>query len=235
MSDDNKHFLEVIAEVLNRGSETEHVSVESSTAGDGNVMVSFKRVPIPDYAWNKGDGSILDWREKFEREEAGDFPPFKPGEYVRVSGFVQPDPEGLYKVHVDADGRIADNFFVKEVSDPDPLADSVGMPLEVILEVGEERKADFRISDIWNYDAKLAGILSRPLVNPEGEDIEDLQSGKRVIVKGRFKSYGKSSLDRFLEGLGYPEGSRLAGESSTGTITITQKLMLLLKQKKVEK
>ena len=59
----------------------------------------------------------------------------------------------------------------------------------------DERKEDGRISDIWNYDAKLAGIISRPQINLETKDLEGLQSGKRVTVQGEFVGF-----------LGQPEG-----------------------------
>ena len=192
---DMKEVLQQLTKVLCRGSETEEVTLETGTLPDGKVVTQLKRVPIGDYTQIPGDGSILYWKDKFKREAAEDFPPFKPGEHVVVSGFVEPDPKGLYKIHVDADGRIADNFFVAKVPEPDPLVDSLGMSLELLLEVGEERKEDGRISDIWNYDAKLAGIISRPQINLETKDLEGLQSGKRVTVQGEFVGF-----------LGQPEG-----------------------------
>ncbi len=216
MTDDLNKLLELLAQTLNNGSETEKFDVTSKVMPDGHVIASLSRVPVPDFSWNPGEGNILDWRVKFDRKKAGDLPPFKSGEYVRVAGFVERDRKGLYKIHVDADGRIADNFYVKEVDAPDLLHDSIGMPLEVILEIRDERKEDFRISDIWNYEAKFAGILSKPAVNPDYDDIKDLQSGKRVIIQGTFVGFDESPQEIYLKELGYPKGSRFSGNSSSG-------------------
>jgi len=148
-------------------------------------------------------------------KKRGVHPPFKFGDKILVSGFVENDPDGLYKVHVDADGRLADNFYLATVPQLDLLQEYSGMPLEVIVDIIDERKSKWQISNIQNYDAKLVEIVSKPLINPTREQIADLEMGKRVVVKGRFVKFGESGKDRFLKSLGYPEGTRIAGECST--------------------
>jgi len=212
MSDENKEgdLLKRLQKALHR--EGEDVSLEE-TGGDNVKVVSIRRKPAGEPTLYMGDDFVLEWKEKFAREEQGIFPPFRPGEKVTVPGVVEKDPDGLYKIHVDADGRYADNFFIGGVPEPDPLKSHIGMPLDVLVSVGEERKNDYRLSDIWNYDAELVEVVSRPFVNPTPEETEK-SKGKRVIIEGTFLGYEESPADTFLERLGFPEGSRIVGEAT---------------------
>ncbi|MBL7051432.1 hypothetical protein ISS04_04730, partial [Candidatus Woesearchaeota archaeon] len=215
-------LIKKINEALSHDGED--VSFKSKQA-ENMQFISINRRPSGEPVWYTAeDGStVVDWKEKFDRQENGKHPPFGFGDKVYVSGLVEYDSDGLYKFHVDADGRIADNFYIATVSSPDPLEDHVGMPLEAIVDVIDERKSEWQISNIQNYDARLVEVVSKPFVNPTENEIEDLDVGKRVVIKGRFSSFGESGEDRFLSRLGYPKGSRIAGLSASGreaTLTI---------------
>jgi len=214
MSEDINELLKKLQEAFSN-NDNEEVSFHQEEK-DGVNIISIQRRPAGEAEWYQDEsGFIIDWKEKFKREAQESFPPFKPGEKVYVSGFVEPDPNGLYKFHVDADGRCADNFFISE--DFGQLADHAGMPLEAIVEVTQHRNEGFMISDIWNYDAKLSKVVAVPAVNPTEEEAEELSSGKRVVIKGRFAHFTLSGTDRFLESRGFPPGSSIGGEESTSS------------------
>jgi hypothetical protein len=221
LDDEVRRIQDALETALNREC-TGEVSFTSEKEGDTHV-ISIRRKPAGEPVWYAGEtGLYVDWKEKFAREEKEIYPPFQEGDQVKVTGFIEPDRQGLYRIHVDADGRIADNFFVGEVLSPDPLQGHVGMPLEVILKVGQERKQNYRISDIWNYDAQLLAIVAAPPINPDPRTLDAIPAGKRAIIDGKFMGYSKSLQDKFLESLGFPDGSSFGGHSSVGrVVTLT--------------
>ena len=226
--DDTQKLLQTIAEVLNENSEqTTVTSGEKSDSGNRTIS-GFSRTAMPDLSWAKGDGSILDWAEKFARQKEGQDPYFQPGEYIKVQGFVREGPDGGYKIHIDADGRIADNFFLKlpENNEADPLANMKGMPLELILEVGEERKEEWRVSNIYNFDAKLAAVYSTPPINPNVTEYSQIQTGKRVIIKGEFRGFNGQTAgewyDKHTSGIvKTDDGREILIEMPTGQVSFS--------------
>jgi hypothetical protein len=211
-------LLKKIAELLSR--DDQDVSIEASEGTEGVTLVNITRRPSGEPTWfTAEDGTtIFDWRDKFDRQKRGMHPPFQFGEKVLVSGFVEPDPDSLYKIHVDADGRLADNFYLATVPQPDPLRDFVGMPLEVIIDIVDERKSEWQISNIQNYDARLLEVVSKPIVNPSRADLEKLQSGKRVVVKGKFLGFGNNETYGEIE---TEDGRKIRINMPTGKVAFS--------------
>jgi hypothetical protein len=230
MNDQNPNDL---IKRLNEALQHEGEEVSADVNTEGNMtLINIRRKPSGEATWYTAeDGSMIyEWKDKFPRQERGMNPPFQFGDKLRLSGFVETDSNALYKIHIDADGRVADNFFLASVPQPDPLKEFLGMPLEVIVEVVDERKSEGRLSNVYNYDARFVEIASRPLINPNQEDLENVTPGKRVVVKGKFLGFGDSGERSFLRNLGYPDGSRIAGVE-TGRIT---KLSITLPDGKTE-
>jgi hypothetical protein len=210
MDDD---LLKRIKDALQRDGED--IQVNADSVGNNMEMISINRKPEGEPDWEVAENGeiVVDWKEKFAREEKEMYPPFSPGELVKAYTVVEADKDGLYRLHVDEDGRHADNFFISKINTPDPLRHHVGMPLEVIVRVGEERKKDYRISDIWNYDAELSEVTNTPFVNPTEEEARQVQKGHRVIIEGKLIGYEKSREDELLAQGGFPEGSVIVGQS----------------------
>jgi len=211
--DDMQSLIDKILEALKRDGED--ISIKSRTQGNTNYFL-IQRKPAGDPKWYADESGeiILDWKEKFNREQEGVFPPFHNGEYILINGFVEPEQDGKYKIHIDADGRVADNFFINAADDADRLKEYKGMPLEMIVKIVDEKKQRYRISDIWNYYADFVKIISMPIVNPTAKQLTDAADGTRVIIKGRFIGFAESLEDKFLQSQGFPRGSYSAGEKS---------------------
>ncbi|MFH1053778.1 MAG: hypothetical protein V1740_05175 [Candidatus Woesearchaeota archaeon] len=153
----------------------------------------------------------IDWILKGERQEAGVSPPFQPGEYVRVNGFFEQQGDA-YRIHVDADGRVADNFLLTNDVDYDRLAKFDGIPLESVVRVLSEKEESGRISNVFNYYAELIGILSLPMINPTPEQIAAEPDNRKALIMGRFAGYEPSGVTRFLQSQGFPKGSQLGSQ-----------------------
>lgn len=211
-------LMKKLSEALSHDGE--EVTVNSQEGADGMQVLNINKRPAGDPTWYTAeDGSmVVDWKEKFDRQQNGQHPPFQFGEKVLISGFVESDPDGAYKLHVDADGRLADNFYIATVPREDPLKDLVGMPLEAIVDVVDERESKWQISNIQNYDARLVEVTSKPVINPTQDQIEALEKSKRVVVKGKFLGFDESPQDRFLQSLGLPKGSSISGSTSAANM-----------------
>jgi len=221
-----KSFQDVVKEVLKCLGSRRGEEVSFKQESEGNVtFISVNRKPVgePEFYVN-GHGPVVDWKEKFARKQREDYEPpaFKPGEQVMVSGSFERDYKGRFNIHVDADGRIADNFFLTE-DDADKLGKPFCMPLEVIVEVTGEGK--YRVSDVWNYDAKIVEVVNKTPVNPTKKQIKKLK-GKRVVVEGKFLGFkGKPEnewYDKFDSGLvETDDGKQIYLDFPTGKITFS--------------
>jgi hypothetical protein len=148
---------------------------------------------------------VIDWTEKFDRQNQGKHPAFNYGELVRVSGFIEYDEDGL-KLHVDADGRITDNFYLSNPIDAESAKKYVGLPLESVVRVLGFKQEEIQLSNIQNYDATLLDVTSLPLINPSPTEVETTGNTQAVIY-GEFVGFRDSGEDRFLRSLGFPNGT----------------------------
>jgi hypothetical protein len=173
-------------------SEDEEVFLKKESGGNVSFVSVHRRPKGEPEFYANGHGPVSDWKEKFAREARDDYQPpaFKTGEQVKVSGFYE-KRQGRFSIHVDADGRIADNFFLDE-AEAEKLEVSIGMPLEVIVEIAGEGK--YVVSDVWDYDAKVVDAVSRAPVNPGAGEIAQ-RKGKRAVVEGKFLGYEKDHED----------------------------------------
>ncbi len=172
-------------------------------------------------------GDVIDWTEKFSRQRRGKYPPFSADELVRVNGFIEPAGDGL-NFHVDADGKVADNFFLVNPVDSEKAKEYAGLPLECIVRVLDFIPVEFQISDIQNYHAELLYVTSFPLINPDPTKVETT-GNTRAVVYGEFIGFGDSGEGRFLRSLGFPEGTRITGVSLTSHKDYTHAHLSILK------
>ncbi|HIH23548.1 TPA: sulfotransferase [Candidatus Woesearchaeota archaeon] len=161
--------------------------------------------------------NVVEWNTKFVRQLLGAHPPFSPGELVRVKGFIKYDEDGL-RLHVDDDGRVADNFYMVNPIDAEKAKAYCGLPLESVVRVLQFREQSYRISNIQNYTAGLIDVTSFPLINPTQTEAE-VTANTQAVIYGQFVRFTESGEDRFLRSLGLPEGTRITGEDSTSTRT----------------
>ncbi|MFT4304391.1 MAG: hypothetical protein ACMXYG_07530 [Candidatus Woesearchaeota archaeon] len=169
---------------------------------------------------------VVNWEEKLSRQNAGKNPAFDPNELVRVKGFIEYDENGL-RLHVDMDGRIADNFYLKNPIDPETAKKYNGFPLESIVRILQYRDEKVQISNIQNYDVTLVDISKLPLINPDST--QTFSETTQAIIYGKFIGYAESGQDRFLKSLGFPEGTKISGESGSFSNGHSHVKLILLK------
>ena len=206
------NLLNDLSKALSNGDD--NISLTTNNTEDTS-FVSIQRKPKKEPTWYVNDlGEIIyEWSEKFEREQKKIFPAFQPGEKIKVSGFVTKEHNGQYKIRVDADGRQADNFFIQKISEPNILQNYNGMSLEVIVEIVQNRKEKFIISNIWNYDVNFVEVIKTPQINPNNEEILKSKPGTRVIVQGEFLGYDTSKQEQFFEDIGFPKNSKITSST----------------------
>jgi hypothetical protein len=158
---------------------------------------------------------VVEWTEKGLRQQQGKHPAFDAGDLVKVKGFIEYDDERGLRLHVDADGRVADNFYLVNPVNPEQAKVYGGLPLESVVKVLGFREESFQISNIQNYDAGRLDVTALPLINPTQTDINSTANNQAVIY-GEFVGFKDSGEARFLRSLGFPEGTKISGESSTG-------------------
>ena len=156
---------------------------------------------------------VVEWSEKGKRQQQGQHPPFNTGDLVRVKGFLE-YRKGELNFHVDADGRVADNFFLVNPIDPEQARTYAGLPLESVVRVLNYREESFQISNIQNYTAGLIDITSLPLINPTSEEARTT-SNTQAVICGEFVKFAETGADRFLQSLGYPYGTKITGEHTS--------------------
>ncbi|MFT4344033.1 MAG: hypothetical protein ACMXYE_04790, partial [Candidatus Woesearchaeota archaeon] len=156
---------------------------------------------------------VVDWSEKHQRQQQGKHPPFDAGELVKVKGFIEYDDEIGLRIHADADGGIADNFYLVNPVNPEKARVYSGLPLESIVRVMEFREESLSISNSQDYTAGLLDVSALPLLNPTQEQINTTQNNQ-VIIYGEFVEFTENGEDRFLKSLGFPQGTRVIGEHS---------------------
>ena len=158
---------------------------------------------------------VVEWTEKGLRQQQGKHPAFDAGDLVKVKGFIEYDDERGLRLHVDADGRVADNFYLVNPVNPEQAKIYGGLPLESVVRVLEFREGSFQISNIQNYTAGLLDVTALPLINPTQSEINSA-SNNQAVIYGEFVAFRDSGESRFLRSLGFPEGTKISGESSTG-------------------
>jgi hypothetical protein len=203
-----EELIRLVKEVLSKGKDD--VDIEKVPGQKDTLAINRKPKGEPTLFSGEDGDVYVEWKEKFERQKKGQHPPFAQGEKVYVQGILMRDEHGNV-LHVDEDGRIADNFFVGQVAEDVALHE--GMPLEALVEIGKLRHPDYTVSNIQDYDAKLIKAIGKAAVNPSEAEIKK-NNGKRVIVEGEFVGFEKSAQDSFLESLGFPEGSGISGSES---------------------
>ena len=171
---------------------------------------------------------VVDWKYKptLQRERQSTHP-FNIGELVQVKGFLEIRDEGVV-FHTDADGRVADNFHLVNPIDPEQAKKYQGLPLESVVRVLGAIEEDFQISNIQNYNAALIDVTSLPLINPNPTEVEATENTQAVIY-GEFVGFKDSGESRFLRSLGFPEGTRVSGESSSTSNGHTRAHLSILK------
>lgn len=231
--------LRLTLRTLQRNSEGQEISAVTSEGPDGFMVATIRRTPGEEPGLYISEEGVLisDWSDKFRREKEGQIPPFSPGELIRVQGIVTlNEKRGECVFHVDADGRAADNFYLDGTADEKPLAEHAGLPLTVIIRVGKERKSDFRLSDIWNYDASFVAVDAVSPVNPAADALEALPTGTRVVVEGVFLGFsGKPKNewhDRYDSGtVRTDDGREIYIDFPTGQITFSEGVLENLERK----
>jgi len=154
----------------------------------------------------------VEWDIKFKRKDK--FPPFDTGELVNITGYLDRDRCGL-KIHIDEYGRVADNFYLKNIIDPENAEKYMGIPFESVVRVLGYRHEKYMISNCQNYDAVIVDITSLPLINPTLDEL-CRTSNSHAVIWGEFAGFKESGMDRFLKSQGLPEGTNMSGYSGNG-------------------
>ena len=94
-NNDSDDLIDKIQKSLRMDEEEITVSKQMNDA-NANIL-SIKRKPAGEPQWYADDDGeiVVDWKEKFTREQAQIFPPFRLSEKVKVSGFVEADSSGV--------------------------------------------------------------------------------------------------------------------------------------------
>lgn len=135
--------------------------------------------------------TLIPFSEKYERQEAGEKVPFKPGERVSAKFKVMLvyDEKGRIdgtkvQLLVDAyDVRHSDQFTINVSPDEyQQLTQNPGVVYDGIVEVTD--KGEYDTSNMFEYPAKILGLQNNMLKNPDRKTIRDSEDGARALVEG---------------------------------------------------